>query len=130
MAIVAQAGLLFVAGFIFTYFLLNFIRFLNKVWWTPLYIQYNMRSQGIKGPSYKFLHGSTKEITNMRRNSMYRAMDDLSHNIFPRILPDIYSWVNLYGNMNESNTASFLVTYFSFLQLNLICCNNNRAKLP
>lgn len=58
-----------------------------------------MKSQGIKGPSYKILHGSTKEISNMRRNSMCRAMDDLSHNIFPRILPDISSWMNLYGNL-------------------------------
>lgn len=114
MAIVAQAKaeaeavLLFVAGFIFTYFLLNFIRFLNKVWWKPLYIQCNMRSQGMKGRSYKFLHGSTKEIANMRRNSMGRAMEDLSHNIFPRILPHIYSWVNLYGNMSESIVLQLL----------------------
>ncbi|CAK9142457.1 unnamed protein product [Ilex paraguariensis] len=61
-----------------------------------------MRSQGIKGPSYKFLHGNTKEITNMRRQSMGRPMDHLSHNLFPRILPDVHSWVNLYG-MNFLN---------------------------
>ncbi|KAJ9564009.1 hypothetical protein OSB04_009169 [Centaurea solstitialis] len=56
-----------------------------------------MRSQGIKGPSYKFLHGNTKEIYAMRAQSMGRPMDHLSHEILPRILPHIHSWVNIYG---------------------------------
>ncbi|CAK9142461.1 unnamed protein product [Ilex paraguariensis] len=54
-----------------------------------------LRSQGIKGPSYRFLHGSTKEILNMRKETMSRPMD-LSHNIFPRVQPHIYSWLNMY----------------------------------
>ncbi|KAL3501533.1 hypothetical protein ACH5RR_035982 [Cinchona calisaya] len=72
-------------------------KFLNKVWLKPIYIQYCMRLQGINGPSYKLLHGNTKEIIQMRRYATSRAMEDLSHNIFPRILPDVNSWIRLYG---------------------------------
>lgn len=81
------------------YLLLILIRFLNKVWWTPIYIQHVMRSQGIRGPSYKFLHGSTIEITSMQEESFRRPME-LTHNLFPRILPHIFSWKNLYGTNN------------------------------
>ncbi|KAK3039786.1 hypothetical protein RJ639_027099 [Escallonia herrerae] len=81
------------------YPLLVLIRFLHKVWWIPIRIQHVVRSQGIKGPSYKFLHGNTKEISNMTRESMASPMDDLSHDIFPRILPHVHSWINIYVNI-------------------------------
>ncbi|CAL5430764.1 unnamed protein product [Camellia sinensis] len=69
--------------------------FLHKVWWTPIRVQYMMGLQGIKGPSYSFLHGSTKQIMNMRKESFATAMD-LSHHIFPRIMPHIDAWIQLY----------------------------------
>ncbi|XP_022734223.1 cytochrome P450 CYP749A22-like [Durio zibethinus] len=77
-------------------FLLILIKFLNKLWWTPIQIQSLMRSQGIKGPPYRFLHGSTKEIINMVKGVMISPME-LSHHVFPRIQPHIYSWMRLYG---------------------------------
>ncbi|KAH1031501.1 hypothetical protein J1N35_043675 [Gossypium stocksii] len=40
-------------------------RFLHRFWWTPIYIQYRLGSQGIKGPSNKFIHGNTKEMLKM-----------------------------------------------------------------
>ncbi|KAJ6899590.1 hypothetical protein NC652_025906 [Populus alba x Populus x berolinensis] len=43
------------------------VKFFHKVWWTPIRIQSSMKSQGIKGPSYRFLHGNTKQIVNMIR---------------------------------------------------------------
>ncbi|KAK6116409.1 hypothetical protein DH2020_049871 [Rehmannia glutinosa] len=69
-----------------------------------------MRSQGIKGPPHKFLHGNTKQIINMRRETMGKAMDDISHDIYPRILPHVHSWASLYG-------ANFLNWYGSQAQL-------------
>ncbi|KAH0643390.1 hypothetical protein KY289_034364 [Solanum tuberosum] len=56
-----------------------------------------MKSQGMQGPPYKFLHGNFKEIEEMRKDSINDAMDQLSHDIFPRILPHIFSWKKLYG---------------------------------
>lgn len=81
------------------YIVLASVKFLHKVWWIPFRVQYKMTKQGITGPSYKFLHGNTREISTMRRNTMAKPMDDLSHNIFPRILPHVYSWKNKYGNI-------------------------------
>ncbi|KAH0643392.1 hypothetical protein KY289_034366 [Solanum tuberosum] len=49
-----------------------------------------MKSQGIQGPPSKFLHGNFKEIEEMRKDSINNAMDQLPHDIFPRILDLIY----------------------------------------
>ncbi|XP_058193593.1 cytochrome P450 CYP749A22-like isoform X2 [Rhododendron vialii] len=56
-----------------------------------------MASQGIKGPTYKFLHGNTKEIVRMRGKSISTPLDNTSHPIFARIMPDIHAWRKLYG---------------------------------
>ncbi|KAK3222802.1 hypothetical protein Dsin_009827 [Dipteronia sinensis] len=55
-----------------------------------------MNSQGIRGPPYRFVHGNTKEIMNMRKESISSPME-LSHHMFPRMQPHIYSWMKLYG---------------------------------
>jgi PHYB activation tagged suppressor 1 len=56
-----------------------------------------MASQGIKGPAYRFLHGNTKEIIQMREESTSSPMDFSSHHVFPRIMPHIHAWKQLYG---------------------------------
>ncbi|KAK7859878.1 cytochrome p450 cyp749a22 [Quercus suber] len=78
------------------YFLLTLIWGLHKLWWTPIHIKNQLSSQEKKGPSYRFFHGSTKEIFNMIKEAMSRPMN-LSHDIFPTILPHVHSWVDKYG---------------------------------
>ena len=78
------------------YFLLTLIRGLHKLWWTPIHMRNQLNSQGIKGPSYRSFHGSTKEILNMKKEAMSRPMD-LSHDIVSKVQPHIHSWVNKYG---------------------------------
>ncbi|XP_057481479.1 cytochrome P450 CYP749A22-like [Actinidia eriantha] len=80
----------------------NLTRFVHKVWWTPMSIQSKMSSQGIKGPRYRFPHGSIKEIASMRSQSMDKPMEEISHDLFPRIQPHVYSWMKIYG-MNFLN---------------------------
>ncbi|KAK4479837.1 hypothetical protein RD792_015379 [Penstemon davidsonii] len=70
---------------------------LYKLWWIPLNFQHKMESQGIKGPPYKFIHGSTKEIIKFNKEIRNTSMD-LSHDIFPRIQPHLHAWMRLYGN--------------------------------
>ncbi|KAJ6718595.1 CYTOCHROME P450 FAMILY MEMBER [Salix purpurea] len=72
------------------------VKFFHKVWWTPIRIQSSMKSQGIKGPSYRFLHGNTKEIVSMI-SKMRSSPKELLHHTFPVIQPHIYSWIKLYG---------------------------------
>ncbi|KAF3964774.1 hypothetical protein CMV_010970 [Castanea mollissima] len=79
------------------YFILTLIRGLHKLWWTPIHMKNQFSSQGIKGPSYRFFHGSTKEIIYMKKEAMSRPMN-LSHDIFSTILPHVHSWVDKYGN--------------------------------
>ncbi|XP_024988569.1 cytochrome P450 CYP749A22-like [Cynara cardunculus var. scolymus] len=83
--------------FVSTLFLLRFLlRFVVKVWWTPVRIQKMMKSQGIGGLPYAFPHGNTRVITAMRNRSMNQPME-VSHDIFSRIQPHVHSWIKIYG---------------------------------
>ncbi|KAL2471858.1 Cytochrome [Abeliophyllum distichum] len=83
----------------------------NQVWWTPIRLQAMMKSQGIRGPPYRFPHGNTKEISKMKSQSMGKPME-MSHSIFPRIQPHVYSWTKTYGmnflNWHGSQAQLFL----------------------
>ncbi|KAJ8623919.1 hypothetical protein MRB53_032449 [Persea americana] len=59
-------------------------------------LQKLMKSQGIEGPQYKLLHGNTKEANDMNAEAMKKTME-LSHDIFPKVLPHIHAWMKLYG---------------------------------
>ncbi|KAE8659019.1 CYP749A22 protein [Hibiscus syriacus] len=55
-----------------------------------------MNSQGIRGPPYRFIHGNNKQITRMKMEASTKPMV-LTHDIFPRLQPHIYTWLNTYG---------------------------------
>ena len=75
---------------------LSLLRFLRRVWWDPIQIKKMMEAQGIRGPPYKFLHGSAKEAAATVRESMSRPME-LSNNITPRVQPYLHAWIKEYG---------------------------------
>jgi len=83
---------LFVLGLL----LLSLQRFLRRVWWNPIRIQKMMGAQGVRGPPYKFFHGSTKEAAAMVREATSRPME-LCHNITPRVQPFLHEWTKAYG---------------------------------
>ncbi|XVF43271.1 hypothetical protein PTKIN_Ptkin02bG0026900 [Pterospermum kingtungense] len=87
----------FLVGSLCLYLIIALIKFLHKYWWTPLRIQHIMSLQGIKGPSYKFIHGNNKETVKMKQEALSKPMATLSHDIFPRVHPHIYSRINMYG---------------------------------
>ncbi|KAK3039788.1 hypothetical protein RJ639_027101 [Escallonia herrerae] len=89
-------------------------------------IQFLMGSQGIRGPSYRFIYGNTKEISSMREKSMGGPME-LSHHIFPRLQPHLHSWFKLYGMIFlqwHGATAELVVTDPEFVKEIL----NNRER--
>ena len=102
------------------YFLLALIRVLFKLCWTPIRMQFLMSSQGIKGPSYRSFHGSTKEILNMKKEAMSRPMD-LSHDIVSKVQPHIHSWINKYGKKKKLCMLvvelGFCVVFLSLIKL-------------
>ncbi|XP_017185090.3 cytochrome P450 CYP749A22-like [Malus sylvestris] len=72
------------------------IKNFQKLWWTPNHIQNQMAAQGVHGPSYKFIHGSTKEILSMKRETMGRPRS-LTHDIFSAVQPHIHAWSKIFG---------------------------------
>ncbi|KAM7461968.1 hypothetical protein LguiA_030089 [Lonicera macranthoides] len=91
------AFFIFVLSAASLFLLWTLTRFLHKVWWTPICIQKKLESQGIKGLPYKFPHGNTKLISNMRNQSMDKPME-ISHDmLFARIQPHVYLWKKMYG---------------------------------
>ncbi|XP_060669466.1 cytochrome P450 CYP749A22-like isoform X2 [Ziziphus jujuba] len=85
-----------VSCFLVLSLLLTFIKIFHKLWWIPTRIQCMMGLQGIQGPSYGFVYGSTKEALRMRNEAMATPMG-LSHAIFPKVEPHIDFWLNKYG---------------------------------
>ncbi|XP_061993014.1 cytochrome P450 CYP749A22-like [Rosa rugosa] len=83
-------------SFLSVLLLLALIKAFHKLWWTPIRIQNLMALQGIQGPSYRLIYGNTKEISNMKKEAMSRSTN-LSHDIFPRVQPHIYTWTKSYG---------------------------------
>ncbi|XVF38008.1 hypothetical protein REPUB_Repub20aG0060700 [Reevesia pubescens] len=78
------------------YLLAALFKILYEYWWIPLRIQYILNSQGIKGPPYEFIHGSNKEVVKLRKEALGKPMA-LTHDLFPKVLPHVYSWINRYG---------------------------------
>ncbi|PPD99739.1 hypothetical protein GOBAR_DD03211 [Gossypium barbadense] len=93
--------ILILSSFVCLCLLLVLFRFLHRFWWTPVYIQYRLGSQGIKGPSYKFIHGNTKEMLKMKNEALSKPLS-LLDDIFPRVLPHVYTWMNNYGKNHLS----------------------------
>ncbi|KAG4210090.1 hypothetical protein ERO13_A02G022501v2 [Gossypium hirsutum] len=77
-------------------FFVALVKFLYDYLWRPLRIQQMLNSQGIRGPPYRFIHGSNKEVAKMRQEALSKPMA-LRHDIFPRVQPHIYTWTNKYG---------------------------------
>ncbi|PON79754.1 Cytochrome P [Parasponia andersonii] len=57
-----------------------------------------MDLQGIKCRPYKFIHGNTKQISAMLKESVNRPTG-LSHEIFPRLQPRTHCWSNMYTQL-------------------------------
>ncbi|KAF8040365.1 hypothetical protein BT93_B2560 [Corymbia citriodora subsp. variegata] len=88
---------LIILSSLFLFLSLSLAKLWYKLWWNPLRIQRIMNEQGIKGPPYKFVHGSTKESFKMTMKVRDIPMNNLSHDIFPKIQPEIHTWTNTYG---------------------------------
>ncbi|KAG4210041.1 hypothetical protein ERO13_A02G019901v2 [Gossypium hirsutum] len=78
------------------FFLVALIKFLYEYMWIPLRIEHMMNSQGIKGPPYKFIYGNNKQVTKMRMEASSKCLA-LTDDIFPKVQPHFYTWINRYG---------------------------------
>lgn len=83
-------------GFILITILVNI---LVKLWWMPLRIQKSLRNQGIDGPPYKLLYGSTQELLEIKKRAKSISMEFMPHDIVHGIFPHIHVWTQLYGRI-------------------------------
>ncbi|KAK6161478.1 hypothetical protein DH2020_004859 [Rehmannia glutinosa] len=72
-------------------------QFFNWVWVKPRKTEKLFRKQGMKGSSYKFLFGDTKEAELMYKEA-YSKPIDIHDDIAPRIMPNILHAIKTYGN--------------------------------
>ncbi|XP_065860615.1 cytochrome P450 CYP749A22-like isoform X1 [Euphorbia lathyris] len=73
------------------------IRFLNEVWWNPIRVQRALRAGGIKGPSYNFLHGNSKEIVKIGKEAMATSLELSDHQVLYKVQPHYYLWAKQHG---------------------------------
>ncbi|XWS69605.1 hypothetical protein CRYUN_Cryun04dG0192900 [Craigia yunnanensis] len=88
--------LILLTGSLCLYLLVALLNVLYKYFWIPYRIQFILNSQGIRGPPYEFIHGNNKATIDMKREALSKPMA-LTHEIFPRVMPHTYSWINTYG---------------------------------
>ncbi|KAJ4710706.1 putative Cytochrome P450 [Melia azedarach] len=90
--------IILVTSSLFLCLLLALIKILHKLWWTPMRIQCQMNSQGIKGPSYRFIYGNTKEIIKLRKGTLGQNPWLLCHmTYFPK-----FSLMFTYGSIRNN----------------------------
>lgn len=87
------------------------IRVVYTIWWRPKSLEKQLRQQGIKGTSYKILHGDMKEIKKSTIQALSKPMT-LNHRIAPRVLPFFHEMVQKYGNYNQVSSPSLSLSTF------------------
>ncbi|GMJ08152.1 PHYB ACTIVATION TAGGED SUPPRESSOR 1 [Hibiscus trionum] len=104
--------LIFLASWLSLFLLIILLKFLHKYWWMPFKIQRALSVQGIKGPPYEFIHGNNKASSLLRNQALTNPIA-LTHNIVPRVIPQIQSWFNIYGKNYlawQGNQAQLVVS--------------------
>lgn len=71
-------------------------RILDSLWFKPKKIEKFLRAQGLKGNSYRFMFGDSKEIAQMTREAKSKPIH-LKDDIAPRVLPFVHKSVADYG---------------------------------
>ncbi|KAG8473609.1 hypothetical protein CXB51_036040 [Gossypium anomalum] len=90
--------LLLFSASLYLYLFVALLNVFYKYWRIPHRVQFIMNSQGIRGPPYEFIHGNNKEAAQMLMKASTKPMA-LTHNIFPKVMPHVYSWINKYGGI-------------------------------
>ncbi|CAN0864150.1 Cytochrome P450 CYP749A22 [Linum grandiflorum] len=75
------------------------VKFVHRRIWKPWKIQKLLKSQGISGPGYRFLVGNVREIIRLRNRSLAKPMSAISHDLVPRVLPELHYWMKQYGGI-------------------------------
>jgi PHYB activation tagged suppressor 1 len=65
--------------------------------WRPRAVARMLREQGVRGPPYRFMRGSTEDIRRMKAEADGVELDVHDHDYLRRILPHFVKWKDQYG---------------------------------
>ncbi|KAI4368453.1 hypothetical protein MLD38_017009 [Melastoma candidum] len=68
-----------------------------EVWLRPQLIRRMMSRQGVHGPPYNLLHGNNREVSRMKELAAGQPINNLSHDLLPKVLPHVAKWTAAYG---------------------------------
>ncbi|KQJ93952.1 cytochrome P450 734A2 isoform X2 [Brachypodium distachyon] len=73
-------------------------RVADAVWWRPRRLEAHFAAQGVRGPPYRFLLGSVREMVGLMVEASSKPMSPpTSHNALPRVLAFYHYWRKIYG---------------------------------
>uniref|UniRef100_A0ACD5ZMY5 Uncharacterized protein n=1 Tax=Avena sativa TaxID=4498 RepID=A0ACD5ZMY5_AVESA len=73
-------------------------RLADALWWRPRRLEAHFAAQGVRGPPYRFLLGSVKEMVGLMVEAASKPMSPpTSHNALPRVLAFYHYWRKIYG---------------------------------
>ncbi|XP_066325193.1 cytochrome P450 734A2-like isoform X1 [Miscanthus floridulus] len=73
-------------------------RVADALWWRPRRLEEHFAAQGVRGPPYRFLLGSVKEMVGLMAEASSKPMSPpSSHNALPRVLAFYHYWRKIYG---------------------------------
>jgi len=74
-----------------------FVKLFRDLIWRPYAFHKAYTGQGIRGLPYRILVGSVPEYTELLRETHAQPMQNISHDIVPRITPQYHKWCQIYG---------------------------------
>ena len=73
-------------------------RVADALWWRPRRLEAHFAAQGVRGPPYRFLLGSVREMVALMAEASSKPMSPAtSHNALPRVLAFYHYWRKIYG---------------------------------
>ncbi|GJM90565.1 hypothetical protein PR202_ga06858 [Eleusine coracana subsp. coracana] len=74
-------------------------RVADALWWRPRRLEAHFAAQGVRGPPYRFLLGSVREMVALMAEASSKPMaPPTSHNALPRVLAFYHYWRKIYGS--------------------------------
>lgn len=77
-------------------------RVADALWWRPRRLEAHFAAQGVRGPPYRFLLGSVREMVALMAEASSKPMaPPTSHNALPRVLAFYHYWRKIYGTTSS-----------------------------
>jgi PHYB activation tagged suppressor 1 len=74
-------------------------RVIDALWWRPRRLEAHFAAQGVRGPPYRSLLGSVREMVALMAEASSKPMSPpTSHNALPRVLAFYHYWRKIYGS--------------------------------